>query len=201
MQKVLDHREAMAPHRAAEAEDATQYWEARKARLGITVHVSREIALQRIGHARAVSLSHPPRQRGAYAVEQEQLGIEQSISALEIYHGKLAAEASLEGAYTSLGKRRHPQGVARVEALLAEGKAHGIDTAAPRVTRGWERSEHRTPERSPERTPPPRAPVAARLRTAALALGIEDEPAGGAGLRIRIAGKEEEHERGESMGW
>ena len=174
MQKLLDHRAKMAPHRSAEARDAQQYWEQRKARLGITERTPHELALERIAEARQRSLTTPPRRQSAYSVAQDTLSIEQSITALETYRGKLAAEAALEGAHARTGMARHPKGVARVEALLAEGPAHGVDTARPRVTQGWERPTQARPrERSPERM----LPTAGRLRAALQALehGGEDE--------------------------
>ena len=182
MQELLDHREKMAPHRAAEAEDAQQYWEHRKARLGLVHGITHELALERIAHARTLALTTPPRQRSAYVVEQDRLGIEQSITALENFERKLSAELALESAYLSTGKERHPQGIARVEALLSQGRQHGIDIPAPSRERAQE------------------LPIAARVRQLAQSLehGVEDE-AGGPGLQVRLHDKE--RGRGEGMSW
>jgi hypothetical protein len=197
MQKLFDHRQQMAPHRAEEAADAHQYWEHRKQQLGITRHVSHELALERIAEARTRSLTTPPRQRSARALEHEALGIERHITELEQHHSKLARAQVLEQAYGRMGRPIPERTAQQHAALLHEGQALGI-SRAPQPSQSLLADRAAARERQANRERP--APVVPRAREVLQGLDLAEDVSGpGVQFRLRAHEREQEHDRG--IGW
>jgi hypothetical protein len=200
-QKVLEHRQARAAHREEEQALAREYWAHRKAQLGITPHVSYELALERIAEARTRSLTTPPRQRGAYAIEQEMLGLQQSITALEQHRDKLTIALTVEQAYGRLGHPIPEHTVLKHDQLLSEGQAMGI-SRAPQPSRSLLADRALARERRAQRERP--SPVLTKARDLLQGLSIEDESTG-QGLQVRLRDsdrdREQDHDRSEGMGW
>jgi hypothetical protein len=196
-QKVLEHRAAREAHRGEEQTLAHAYWTQRKAQLGISPHVSYELALERIAEARTRSLATPPRQRSPRAREHEALGIEQSITALEHHREQLTAALAVERVYSRIGRPLPAHRAVEHEALLSEGQALGISRAPqPSKSLLQDREQARARQASRERQP---VRVVTRALEVLQGLSLEDEPTG-QGVRIRLHEKEREHDRGEDRG-
>lgn len=137
--EVLANRARRPTYAAAEATDAQQYWKQRKMQLGITRHVSHELAMERIADARTRSLTTPPHQRSPRALQHEAQAITQSIKSVEHYHATIHRELAAEQHYARLAKDRPHAGQREAERVLAAGRQHGLapDLDAERLVASW----------------------------------------------------------------
>jgi len=188
--KVLDHRRAHAADHAIEQADAAASWEQRKQAIGIAPGMDHTQVLQRIGQAREHAIATPPPRQNVQELDGQAHALQAGLAGLERYAGKVKAEALIEAAYTSLGKRRSPAADVRTQALLIEGRQYGIDVEPARSP-----TRERLPAREPGRS--------LQQQINKILESIEDgEYTGGPGLRVRIApDKEREQDRGRDIGF
>jgi hypothetical protein len=137
-----------------------------------------DASLQRIREARAQAGARKPGRQSERTISPEERTLTVHIQGLEKYAKDLHTERVLERLHTERGIPRSPAGQRNVERVLAAGKDHGLPdapTTERRLAQGL-------------------------ARLLAHAKGLDDEPtAGGAGLRVRILGREEERGRDDGM--
>ena len=196
--RVLEHRQAREAHRGEEQALALAYWAHRKQQLGITPHVSHELALERIAEARTRSLMTPPRQRSEIALEHEALGLQQSITTLEQHRDKLLTAHTLEQAYRRMGRPIPERTAQQHAALLHEGQALGI-SRAPQPSLHLLQDREQARERQASRERP--APVVTKAREVLQGLDLAEDVGGGVHWRDRAHEREQGHDRGEGMSW
>jgi hypothetical protein len=110
MQQALDHRAAMAPHRAEEQADAAAYWEGRKHELGLIPDMGHAQRLERITAHRGRTRTPTP--GGDLGAERRRL--HQSITRVERYQRQLH-----EAETQKLTERTNPVVLRKLDYLLS----------------------------------------------------------------------------------
>ncbi len=171
MQQVLTIRAERAVHMQREQDHARDYWQERKAQLGISRDMPMEQQLAHIRQARERAITQVPERLPLHELAREVRTLKQSIGRLALYSAQLRHELGIEGHFRE-DYQRPESGKARVERLLAQGPDHGL----------------------------PRDPQAERaVATFARTLEqLSEEPQAGAALNVRLF-REEERGRDQGM--
>jgi hypothetical protein len=189
MQQVLDTRAQREQLRPRERDDAQRYWVERKRALGITPNMPHAQRLARVRQAReAVIHARPaPNHPTARELEATAQDLQREITGLEGFVVQVGAERRAEERATRQGRERPVAEQWHAEAVLAEGKRHGLPRdpeaeRAVRVAAAFARKD-----------------VGARVQDLLHDLAYDDAPTAGAALRVRIFDRE--HDRDGGMSW
>jgi hypothetical protein len=183
LQEVLTIRAERAQQLAREQTDARQYWEARKAELGILRDMPMTAKLQAITQARVQAIHHAPARPTLAQLREQEQALEQRITGLERHVQDLQQFARREQRIEQRRERRDWRDELAAERVLAAGTRHGLprDRQAEQMVARLERTARTSA-------------VVQQLRGMAQAL-TQDEPQQGAALRIKLFDQEEERER------
>jgi hypothetical protein len=188
MQQVLDHRQARQQYIPAERVQAREYWEERKAALGITRDMPLGAQLTHITQAREQAVHRAPARPTLAQLREQEQALAQRVTGLERHVQDLQQYARREQRIEQRRERRAWPEELAAERVLAAGKAHGLprDRQAEQLVARLERTVQAQK-------------AVQQLRRLAHTLG-HDEPQQGAALRITLFDREEDREREQDRG-
>jgi hypothetical protein len=143
MQQVRDHRQARQQCIPKERVQAHEYWEGRKAELGITRDMPMGAKLERIGEARAHTVRQAPERPSLDELRAQERDLTHSITGLERHVEDLQHYGRREHQIDRRQVERAWREELAAERVLAAGKAHGLpqDHHAEQMVARLERTE------------------------------------------------------------